>query len=42
MTMIILSAIVALIITVALVKLDNYYNSKEILFDIEDDDWTDR
>ena len=42
MTMIILSAIVALIITVALVKLDNYYNSKEILFDMEDDDWTDR
>lgn len=42
MTMVIVSAIVALIATVALIKLDNYYNSKEILFDMEDDDWTDR
>jgi len=42
MTVLIVSAIVALIITVALVKLDSYYNSKEILFEMEDDEWADR
>jgi hypothetical protein len=42
MTVLIVSALVALVITMALVKLDNYYNSKEIVFEMEDDEWTDR
>jgi hypothetical protein len=42
MTVLIVSALVALVITMALVKLDNYYNSKEIVFEMEDDKWTDR